>query len=58
MQDGLEVISCESTSPAIEYWEASARKQRASKATAIRVAKHRQSMKAKENAKTLESVRA
>jgi hypothetical protein len=56
MHDGLEVVSREVTSPAVEYWEASARKQRVKQATAARVAKHRQSRKANENAQTLESV--
>ena len=41
MQDGLEVISRGFTSPAVEYWEAPARKQRAKAATATCVAKHR-----------------
>ena len=56
MHDGLEVVSRDVTSLAVEYWEASARKQRVKQAAAARVAKHRQSRKAKENAKTLESV--
>jgi hypothetical protein len=56
MHDGLEVVSREVTSPAVEYWEASARKQRVKQTTVELVVKHRQSRKANDNAHTLESV--
>jgi hypothetical protein len=48
MQDGLEIVSSELVSPAVEYWEAPARKQRANRAHAVRMAKCRRLKKAKD----------